>query len=160
MKKSLYFLPLILVLSGCLDEGEQAQRMATEKLVNEATSQVGMPAIMNFKEKRILKDIYEMRDTEIVTFTYLANPIKGCVLYLGQSIGYGIPYSTQYSNPQKVQYQSLSIPQAEPNGLYMPDSAHGTWVMMLDKEAKKSRPVFIEPDVIISPFRLSEQECK
>lgn len=89
----------------------------------------------------------------------------GCLVYLGASIGYGMPYATQFSNPQKVVYeggyqQSFgTLPQAEPNGLYMPPDAHGTWIMLYNAETKQADPVYVEPDVIVSPFRLTAQEC-
>jgi len=35
----------------------------------------------------------------------------------------------------------------------MPDGLSATWLMMIDKDGK-SRPVYIEPEIIVSPFPL------
>ena len=42
--------------------------------------------------------------------------------------------------------------QAEPNGLFMPPTAEGSWVICGTKDDLK--PVYTEPRVIVSPFRL------
>lgn len=144
---------------------EQKQTAKTTQSLNEADRQLGMPAIINFQEKRMMKELYEKRDTKLATHSYIVNQMKGCLVYLGASIGYGMPYATQYSNPQRTVFEGGlqrgfgSLPQAEPNGLYMPSDAHGTWVMLYNAETKQADPVYIEPDVIVSPFRLTKQEC-
>ena len=47
------------------------------------------------------------------------------------------------------------IPQAEPNGLFSPPSANGTWVLCSNpNKAGETMPVYIEPNVIVSPFPL------
>lgn len=133
-----------------------------EKIIATANQQVGMPAIVNFQEKRMLKMIYELRDQEkMICYAYIVAEMTGKLVYIGKCFGYGMPYATQYSNPLKIAekntYQSGSyaiLNQAEPNGLYMPASAEGTWLMMLDEKGTP-HPVYIEPRVIVSPFQLS-----
>jgi hypothetical protein len=51
---------------------------------------------------------------------------------------------------------NVTLPQPEPNGLFMPAAADGTWVMCLDPKDKAVKPVFVEPRVIVSPFPLTE----
>ncbi len=125
-----------------------------------------MPAIKNFRERKILKDIIEMRDREgLTTFTYIVAEMTGKLIFLGESVGYGIPAATQYTNPQKVtfaydvkkQHADVVLPQADPNGLYSPASAEGTWVLMKDPNSKSVKPVYIEPRIIVSPFKLASQ---
>jgi len=73
------------------------------------------------------------------------------------SIGYGLPYATQYTNPQKPVYEvhgNITLPQADPNGLYSPAGADGTWVLCVDHKDGKAKPVFIEPRIIVSPMPL------
>lgn len=127
----------------------------------EADREVGFPAITNWAEKRQVKDLYELRDKMVPTWTYTQG-IDGRLVCVGRSIGYGIPYAVQFSNPQmKVnadlgQYRGdMLMTQAEPNGLYMPATAEGTWVQMLDPTTQKVMPVYIEPRVTVSPFKLS-----
>lgn len=47
-----------------------------------------------------------------------------------------------------------TITQAEPNGLFMPSSSDGTWVMLLDT-AGNPQPIYVEPKVIVSPIKLN-----
>ena len=51
-----------------------------------------------------------------------------------------------------------TVAQADPNGLFAPASADGTWVMCLDPKTKEVKPVYIEPRVIVTPFELPEDE--
>ena len=128
----LIFLVLIpfLALTGCLDSSDSIQREQQELLLREGTSQIGMPAIKNFRERKLLKDILEMRDQEgLVTYTYMQSSLTGKLIFLGESVGYGIPYSTQFSNPQKKVYD-VALPQADPNGLFSPASSEGNDVRM------------------------------
>jgi hypothetical protein len=84
--------------------------------------------------------------------------MTGKFVFLGQSIGYGIPYATQYTSPQKedgsVNTHYAILPQADPNGLFSPASAEGTWVLLKDPNSNDVKPVYIEPRVIVSPFKL------
>lgn len=136
----------------------QQEEAAQEKLTAAAQNTLGLPNIVNFQEKRVLKDIIEMRDAaNLRTFTYTLD-VNGSLHKLCDSVGYGIPYSTQYTNPQQIadSYQSgyAIIPQADPNGLYSPASADGTWVLCKDPNGDKVAPVFIEPTIIVSQFPL------
>jgi len=170
------FLPLIAIATATgqtdscdvpVQTTDQKQAAAQAQALEEAHKQVGMPAITNFQEKRMAKDIYELRDTAIATHTYLMNEMQGCLVYLGPSIGYGLPYATQYTSPTKLQTYQLSgggytweqVPQAEPNGLFMPAAAEGTWVMMLDTKTGKAMPQYIEPRVLVTTFRMTDREC-
>lgn len=148
---------------GCDDDAssDTIQRQQQERVLSEGTSQTGMPAIKNFRERKLLKDIFELRDqTGLVTYTYLYNEMTGKLVFFCDSIGYGIPYATQYTNPMKTiegktQGEFTAIPQADPNGLFSPSSAEGTWVMCKDPSGKDVRPVYVEPRVVVSPFELA-----
>ena len=150
--------------NGCdtAPSSDDRQRVQQESLLNEGTSQTGMPAIKNFRERKLLKDILELRDQDgLVTYTYLYNEMTGKKVFFCDSIGYGIPYATEYTNPVKavgnVYHALTSIGQADPNGLYSPSSAEGTWVMCQDPAGKQGvKPVYVEPRVIVTPFRLAQ----
>lgn len=142
---------------------DQRDQGTQEKLQVEATMQVGMPNIHNFQEKKMMKMLYELRDNpNLINYCYLFSEVSGKTIFVGKCIGYGIPYATQYSNPMKridpdnvsSQY-AYEIPQAEPNGLFMPASADGTWVMMINPKTNIPTPVYYEPKVIVSPFPLN-----
>ena len=95
--------------------------------------------------------------------------MTGCLNYMGPSLGYGLPYGTQYTAPTRivmtegggaatVRYRD-TVPQAEPNGLFMPPTADGTWVMMKNPTEDKVQAVYFEPRVIVAPFRMTAREC-
>jgi hypothetical protein len=159
---ALLCLPM-LVAASCDDSksSDQQQQAQQETLLQEATNQVGMPNIKNFRERKLLKD-----QDGLVTYTYLFSEMTGKWVYLGQSIGYGIPYATQFTNPSKIEYNSTAnrqgftyqvLPQADPNGLFSPAAAEGTWVLLKNPASNDVKPVYIEPRVIVSPFPLPQQ---
>jgi len=149
------------LLSSCeiKRSSDDIQREQQEKILEEGSAQTGMPAIKNFRERKILKDILELRDQDgLVTYTYIVSEVTGKLIFLGQTIGYGIPYATQYTNPQKLEWKSnhgyYALPQADPNGLFSPAAAEGTWVLMKDPNSTKVSPIYVEPRIIVSPFKL------
>ena len=102
--------------------------------------------------------ILELRDQEnLLCYCYLQSEMTGKLHFVGKCVGYGIPYATEYTNPMKAFTMAgptaVTTPQADPNGLFMPSSAEGTWVMLLDPEGKP-HPVYFEPKVVVSPFPL------
>lgn len=165
MKKFLSIAILIasitmLVSCDVNSETEQAEMQQTNqqgKLISEAQKQCGMPALVNFQERKMMKKIIEQRDkANLVCYAYLFSSQTGKLIYIGKCMGYGLPYSTQYTNPQRVDYNygnTVTLPQPDPNGLYMPSDAHGTWLLMI-KPNGDTTPVYVEPDVIVSPFKL------
>jgi hypothetical protein len=146
------------MIAGCgkapQPTSQQIENRKQEELSKQAITSVGMPAVVNFAEKRMMKDIIEMRDQMVPTYTYIVSKDnqykKVC-----DSIGFGLPYATQYTNPQKeADYSHAVIANADPNGLYSPASAEGTWVQCINPQTKKVQPIYIEPRVIVSPFPL------
>jgi hypothetical protein len=161
---------LIIVIAGCEDarqpSSDQRQQAEQERILQEGTSSVGMPNIKNFREKRMMKDILEMRDQmDYVTYTYLFSEFQACVVFVNEGIGYPVPYSTQYTNPQKVaqsghQYGYAILPQADPNGLFSPSSSEATWSLLKNPNGRDAKPIYSEPKLIVSPFKLPKDlEC-
>ena len=134
----------------------QIERKAQEQLSLQAVQSVGMPAITNFAEKRMFKDIIELRDRMEPTITYVTD-MNGHLHKRCNSVGYGLPYATQYTSPQRIATAGAhdgvaTLPQADPNGLYSPASAEGTWVMCVFDG--KPKPVYFEDRVTVSPVAL------
>jgi hypothetical protein len=123
---------------------QQIERDTQERSLKQMAQSIGMPAITNFAEKRMMKDVLELRDKMKPTYTYLVG-MNNQLTLLCNSVGYGLPYATQYTNP------SL----ADPNGLYTPASADGTWVLCLNPKTKQAEPQFIEPRIIVSTYPLN-----
>ena len=173
--KRIVLLAVLTALAGCKPSaptGADAKQSAmTRKALAEADRQIGMPAIKNFQERKLAKTIFELRDQEdYVCHAYLANTMTGQVgQYLGPCIGYGLPYSVQFTNPQTLVDAERElgmhlfqddgrvqvVPQADPNGLFMPEGLSATWLMLLDDNGEP-HPVYVEPAIIVSPFKLHD----
>jgi hypothetical protein len=160
------------MLAACDADTSGAARDTKQNLdlAEQAAVTVGVPAIQNFAEKRQLKALYELRDTaNLVTYTYYIDlngkRHKVCPT---TSIGFGIPYATQYTAPksltmrkgiypggnQTAEWKYLEADQPEPNGLYMPSSADGTWVICLDPKTKQPAPTYVEPRIVVYLFEM------
>jgi len=175
MKKTIVVLAVIFMffVVGCsatkTADSEQAKQTALA--MGEAQRQVGMPNIVNFQQRKLMKLIYELCDKEnLITYAYIKSDYQGKLFFIGKCIGYGIPFSAQFTNPEKVVQGDkalgydlagyvnypMVLPQADPNGLFMPTSSSATWLMMIDPKTGKPRPVYIEPEIVVSPFPLTE----
>lgn len=150
------YLILILALTSCMKKtSEHLQNEKQEELNKQAVTSVGMPSLTRFSEKKHLKDILELRDKEQATITYVRD-MNGVLHKVCDSIGFGIPSSTQYTNPQKIDCSNAHcevIQQADPNGLYSSNS-EATWVLCLNPETKKISPIYLEDRITVSTFNL------
>ncbi len=141
--------------SGAAEESHQ-----TEITQAQLANTVGMPAITHGTEKRLMKWLYELRDNpKLTTYTYVMDMYgrfhKICPT---TSVGYGIPFSAQYTAPsvdkmQTSAYKNAAVTitkmQPEPNGLYMPTSSDATWVLCLAADGKTIEPSYIEHRVLV-----------
>lgn len=164
MKKYIVLFAALLV-SACapLDHKDSnlIQAEEQERILQEGTSQTGMPAIKNFRERKTLKMIYELRDQEgLSTYTYVVPEQTGKPVFLCDSVGFAISDATGYTNPDKLVNDQryggsgyITMTQAEPNGLFTPDSSSANWVLCVDPKTSKALPVFISAKVIVSPYR-------
>ena len=155
------------LMTGCDDPrtktSDQRQQEDQERILQEGTSAVGMPAVTNFRERKMMKQILELRDDmHIITYTYVFSQYTGKYTYLGQSFGYGLPYATQFTNPQKEEWINTSggtghwrtLPQADPNGLFSPSAAEGTWIMMPNPSTGKPEVQYIEERISTYSYML------
>jgi len=150
---------IVLLTVGASDCGgknsvDEKQTEQTMELAGEAQRQVGMPGMTNFTERKFVKYLYELRDqTGFSTYTYIVD-LNGGLHFVCESIGYGIPYSAQFVNPERYykRYDAMvTLPQPEPNGLFTPDGLSATWVLCSDGEGGIA-PVYSEPQLIVSTF--------
>jgi hypothetical protein len=150
---------LMLQQGGCDSETatvDNKQAIATNQLAAQADQQVGLPGVTQFTEKRLTRHLYELRDHKIATFAYIPD-MQGRLWHLCDSIGYGLPYGVQFTNPERMNWTNNlgpNLPQPEPNGLFMPPSAEGTWIICAGAKGEE-QPVYVEPRVIVSPFKLN-----
>jgi hypothetical protein len=163
---------IALMGDSCSNTADDIQKDRQEQGDMEAVKAIGMPNIVNQTEMREYKDILELRDKGLSTWVYESD-MNAHLHFRCRAVGYGFPYSTQYTNPMKVVYNGsagVAIPQADPNHLFSPTSADATWVLCLDPHTGKPlmkevtdneghrhlaiAPVFFEPRMTISPFPL------
>lgn len=144
---------MLLGLAACDNPTDRKQTAQTEEMVAEAHRQVGMPAITNFTERKFAKMILELRDQEIKTYTYIID-MHGNLHFLTESIGYGLPYSVQFTNPERYHINGTTLPQPDPNGLFMPGGLSATWILASTPDGVK--PIYVEPQILVSPFPLHD----
>ncbi|MCP4393122.1 MAG: hypothetical protein GY804_02480 [Alphaproteobacteria bacterium] len=161
----LIFCFMLFTAESCNEEvatAEKKQTDQTNKVLDEINRQVGMPNLSNFQQKKLMKMVFELCDKEdLVCYAYIKSDYQGKLMFIGKCVGFGVPFSAQYTNPMKGvdvggrhKYAFTTIPQADPNGLYMPTSSSATWLMMIDPKNNTPRPVYLEPEIVVSPFPL------
>lgn len=167
MKASHLVLALLLLVFGysiasCRSpSSDEITSERQEILLMEAISKIGMPAIKNFRELRMVNRVLEERDQTLTTWTYLWSDYHRCFTFLETSVAYPIPYSTQRTSPQKVNKSTdyrFVVPQADPNGLFSPESAEGTFIEMNHPtKINETGLVYSEPRVSTFPYELPER---
>ena len=159
-----FALVMALAQAACEDahpSADQVQASRQEQVQKEGVAQVGIPSIKNHREMKILKDIYELRDQmNLVTYTYLFSEVTGKLTFFCDSLGYGFPYATQFTAPTKLMWVAnhgyIQVPQAEPNGLFPPSSAEGTWVMCLNPKSHEAEPQYVEPKITVMTYKIAQ----
>ena len=140
-----------------------------ETLMQQASDEVGMPEITEFYEKKLAKEIFELRDdSSLICYAYTRNAMSGKYFFLGRSMGYGLPYSTQYTNPQKyiddpngsIDAGSVVIEQADPNGLYSPEGLSATWLWLIDENTGEPNVSYIEQEILVTQSKLPSRLCE
>lgn len=154
----LVLLFFVIALTGCdIDRGgeEQAGEEVSQN-IDEAQARHGTAQISNYQEYALAKRIQELRDREdLTTYTYTINRDGERRLYC-ESIGYGLPYGAQTTNPMKREHGNhgaVAIPQAEPNTLYLPSDVDATWINCVNDDGTTSVR-YVEQRITVSPDRL------
>lgn len=157
-----------MALAGCSDVQSTADQQQTdkqEKILEEGTRQTGMPNITNFTERKELKTILEARDqANLITYMYTQNQMDGKWVYQGETIGFPLPYSTEYTNPQYItdHYESgyAILPQADPNGLFSSQSTQADWIMAINPKTNQPEPEYMEPNVVVKMSKIPAYLCE
>lgn len=161
---------MITALSGCTSvvrepTVEQQESQTVKQNMQEMQREIGAPLIDDFFEKKMAKQIFELRDnSDLITYAYMVN-LDGKFIYLGQCIGFGLPYSVQYTNPEILKqggshnygYWATTLPQADPNGLYMPEGLSATWLMLINEETGEPEIIYTEPSIIVTQSKLPKR---
>lgn len=176
MKKIVICIIALVSMLACLCGCEEVSSSSTreeavyqEQVMQQAADEVGMPEITEFYEKKLAKEIFELRDdSSLVCYAYTKSDMTGKYVYLGRCMGYGLPYSTQYTNPQKYiddpngsrEAGSVVIEQADPNGLYSPEGLSATWLWLIDEETGEANITYAEPEIMVSQEKLPARICE
>ena len=165
------------LLSGC-GTASSKENEYTQTIMEQAADAIGYPNVTNFFEKAQLKEIYELRDDpNLICYWYTKNDMSGKWIYQGTCVGYGIPYTTQFTQPETMQRAALPVlnlngedkgrneyftevlPQADPNGLYSSASTSATWILATD-ESGEIKPTYVESEITVSQVKVAARLCE
>ena len=150
-----------LFLGSCEQSSDEIQSDRQEAVLRTAVSKIAMPALPNLREMHMMINILEKRDQALATWTYMWSDYNRCYTFIGASVAYPIPYATEFTSPMKVSSNSngrVAIPQADPNGLYPPASAEGTFLELGDpSKTNETGVMYSEPRLTTVPFELPER---
>ncbi len=137
---------------------DKSQKQRVEMQQRQAEKAVPPPRITKFTQLRDAVRVQEIADSNISTWAYYMD-MHGKLHFLCEAKGYGLPYSTQTTNPQKIgaaysQGGFAVLPQPEPSALFMPDNVAATWVLCARPDGEGFDAVYWEPDLVVSPFPL------
>jgi hypothetical protein len=151
------------ILAGCGSTppgADERQATAQKQSLDAADREIGMPRIVNFAQRKMLKNAYEDMDQTTLVYVYTQS-LDGKFLCLGQALGYGVMGGTQFTRPETVLNRGDSagngpviLSQAEPNGLFTPSSGAATIVNLIDPVSGQARTALMEPNVVTTPNKL------
>lgn len=157
---------------GTTSVDKQQKELQEESQAEMFVAIKGIPDVKNWTEAKTLKEIIEDRDDpKLICYWYLYNEHTGLLMFQGKCKGYGIPYSTQFTNPEKVvdceeelgegliDEPTDTLPQAEPNGLFTSGSSTATWVNAISEDGKTSAVEYVEPLIIVSKVKKAARLC-
>lgn len=184
MKRKLVLVCLATLAIGCLsgcghrETASSKENSYTQMLMEQSANTVGYPDVSNFFEKAQLKEIYELRDDpQLICYWYTKNDMTGKWIYQGKCVGYGIPYTTQFTQPDTLQRAALPaldingndkgrneyftevLPQADPNGLYSSPSTSATWILSVDEDGNIT-PSYVESEITVTQKKMDARLCE
>lgn len=141
-----------LILVGCIQQDgcHESDSKENNDVERQQTVYVKTQPVPFFDwslERHLMVELYKARNQAIHTYSYSISQMTGQIIAYCPSLGFPIPATTQLTNPNKWVAQGITLPQAEPNGLYSPPMTHATWVMCLSPDGKVE-PAYWETDVL------------
>lgn len=165
MNKKLFLivlLALVFLLAACEENKTGGLQQEEKQTASQATLYANVQPVPYFEwslERHIMIQIYRARNEAAATYSYVLNPYDNSIMFECASIGYPIPGGTQLTNPEQLVYEDApgegsvgsALPMMEPNGLYSPATAAGTYVSCVNDDGTIS-PVFVEWYVWTFPY--------
>jgi hypothetical protein len=139
---------------GCTQTADSKERDIQEDIQAQLSAKMGLPSVKNGAEMRLMNRIIEQRDQNKATYTYVWCTMQGKFRFVGNTVGFPVPYATQRTNPMKASSNGYALPQADPSGLFYPASAEGTWILMKDPNGKDVDPQYFEERMNTLTFKL------
>lgn len=157
MKKILLVLLIIggLFLAGCETSQETKDQKAVQAQQSQYAASQPVPAFDWSLERHLVAQLYQIRNQRVATHSVWRSD-RGNIEGDCSSIGFGIPYDTSMTNPLQpspytTKRSTVSIEQAEPNGIFASKNTTATWVMCAGKGGL-IEPVYVETKVTVYPY--------
>lgn len=133
---------------------EQAARQQ-EDIAKRAQDEVGIYKPTHFTRKRLANRIGQMLDDPNLATVSYAQGIDGRLRCIGHTIGFPLPGATQTTSPTHWEkppeyysgYQSVQVPQPEPDQLYSPATEDATWLLLVNAKTGQANPAYFEGHV-------------
>lgn len=87
------------------------------------------PNLTDFRPADMFARTMEEQDKGVMAFAYIMSPMQGKFFFVCKAAAFPYPGGTQYTSPEVVKrlYQGgVTLPQADPNGLFTPATADAT----------------------------------
>lgn len=108
----------------------------------------------------LIGKVIKMRVNEnIICYVYSKNSFTGKYIFEGKCKGFGTPYAIQYTSPVRDTAYGYALPQADTNGVYLPDSAKGTWVEMINESSGKTEVQLYQDNLTITQSKKPRRLC-
>lgn len=153
------------VKASAVEQERQSQNLQMEQFLRNQP----VPSFDWSLERHMLIQLYTARQKATNTWSVVQSEYTGKILWQCPSIGFPLPYATQLTNPQQTvghdycggncSVSMTSVAQQEPNGLFSPASADGTWVPCVDDKGRIT-PVYEERKVTVFLRQMQEQDGK
>jgi len=151
---------VVFVMAGCQDTSTTAESESVMKQQKQMLTSQPIPSFNWSLERDLLIQLYNIRNERVSTHSVWRSN-HGMVEGDCPSIGYGIPYDTSLTNPQRATAQAAdkrytseslaTIEQAEPNGIFASKNTAATWVFCVGS-AGALNPVYVETKVTAYPY--------
>lgn len=150
----------LLALAACdvqstATSADQKAAVQQEDIAKRAQDEVGIYTPTHFTRKRLANRIGQMLDDPTLATVSYAQGLDGRLRCIGPSMGFPLPAATQTTSPTKwgdppnyyQGYQSVQVPQSEPDQLFSPSSEDATWILLVNPKTGQASPAYFEGHV-------------
>lgn len=141
---------------GCGETQTSKDSEAVEAQQSQYAKRQPIPLFDWSLERHLVTELYRIRNKKVTTHAVWRSDY-GIVEGDCPCLGYGVPYDTSLTNPLKgswnnksMDYSSIVVEQAEPNGIFASKNTSATWVLCIGQSGQ-IEPVYVESKVTIYP---------